>query len=80
MENDKVYSVGKFAKLIGKCVRTVQRWDKDGLLVAKRSATGRRFYTQLSIPRNNGYRSRPRQKDDRLLNSGFGIQPEKPLG
>jgi len=41
--------VGKFAKLIGKSVRIVQRWDKDGLLVAKHSATGRRFYTQLSI-------------------------------
>ena len=65
MENDKVHSVGKFAKLIGKSVRTVQGWDKDGLLVAKRSTTGRRFYTQLSISRNNGYRSRPRQKEDR---------------
>ena len=80
MENDKVHSVGKFAKLIGKSVRTVQRWDKDGLLVAKHSATGRSFYTQLSISRNNWYLSRPRQKEDRLLISGFGIQPEKPLG
>ena len=71
MENDKVYSVGKFAKLIGKSVRTVQRWDKDGLLVAKHSATGRRFYTQRSISRNNGYRSRLPAKRRLFVKLGF---------
>ena len=42
---DEIYSIGKFAKLVGKSVRTLQRWDKDGILLANRTATGRRFYT-----------------------------------
>ena len=42
---DEIYSIGKFAKLVGKSVRTLQRWDKDGILLANRTVTGRRFYT-----------------------------------
>jgi len=42
---DEIYSIGKFAKLVGKSVRTLQRWDKDGILLTNRTATGRRFYT-----------------------------------
>jgi predicted site-specific integrase-resolvase len=45
MENE-IYSVGKFAKLVGKSVRTLQRWDYDGVLVAFRTKTGRRYYTK----------------------------------
>jgi predicted site-specific integrase-resolvase len=41
----KVYSVGKFAKLIGRHPTTVQGWDRNGVLVAGRTPTGRRFYT-----------------------------------
>jgi len=44
--DEKTYSVGPFAKLIGKSPRTVQRWDKAGLLVSHRTISGRRFYTQ----------------------------------
>ena len=62
MENAKVYSVGKFAKLIGKSVRTVQRWDKDGLLVAKRSVTGRRFYTHAQYQETMGIFPAPGKK------------------
>jgi predicted site-specific integrase-resolvase len=46
MEKEPFYSVGQFAKLTGKSVRTVQRWDKDGILVALRTQTNRRYYTQ----------------------------------
>jgi putative resolvase len=42
---DEFYSIGKFAKLVGKSIRTLQRWDRDGILLANRTATGRRFYT-----------------------------------
>jgi predicted site-specific integrase-resolvase len=42
---DEIYSIGKFAKLVGKSIRTLQRWDKVGILTANRTATGRRFYT-----------------------------------
>lgn len=41
-----IYSVGKFSKLVGKSIRTLQRWDKAGILVAYRSSTNRRYYTQ----------------------------------
>ncbi len=41
-----VYSVGQFSKLIHKSVRTLQRWDKEGILTAQRTQTGRRYYTQ----------------------------------
>lgn len=45
----KRYSVGQFAEAIGRSVRTVQRWDKQGILVAKRTLTGRRYYTDTDI-------------------------------
>jgi len=44
--NEKIYAIGEFSKLVGKSIRTLQRWDYDGLLVANRTKTGRRFYTQ----------------------------------
>ena len=28
---DEIYSIGKFAKLVGKSVRTLQRWGKEGI-------------------------------------------------
>lgn len=43
---DKIYTIGEFSKIVGKSIRTLQRWDYDGILVANRTKTGRRFYTQ----------------------------------
>lgn len=40
------YSPCKFSKLIGVSVRTLQRWDLDGTLIAYRNPKGRRYYTQ----------------------------------
>ena len=31
--------------MVGKSVKTLQRWDNEGLLVAHRSPTNRRYYT-----------------------------------
>src|SRR5215472_10653974 len=39
------YRLHEFAKLIGKTVTTLQRWDRAGILPAHRSPTGRRYYT-----------------------------------
>jgi hypothetical protein len=36
---------GKFAKLVGVSVDTLERWDKKGLLKAGRTLSGRRMYT-----------------------------------
>jgi len=45
VEEKRIFSIGEFAKLIGKSVSTLQKWDRKGILKAYRSPTGRRFYT-----------------------------------
>ena len=41
----KIYSPKQFGSLIGRSVNTLQRWDREGVLPAKRSPTNRRYYT-----------------------------------
>ena len=41
----KIYKPKEFAELLGVSVKTLQRWDKKGLLVAYRTPTNRRYYT-----------------------------------
>src|SRR3989338_825019 len=40
-----MYSPAKFGKMIGKSVKTLQRWDVEGTFVAKRNLKMRRYYT-----------------------------------
>lgn len=40
------YKSSEAARILGVSVRTLQRWDIDGHLVAYRTPTNRRFYTQ----------------------------------
>ena len=56
------YKPQKFSKMIGVSVRTLQRWDKEGILKAYRTPTDRRYYTDeqyeyymqtTSTPANN---------------------------
>lgn len=42
---DKKYKTGEFANLLGVSVKTLQRWDKSGKLIAKRTAGDHRYYT-----------------------------------
>ena len=42
---EQIYRPHEFAALIGKTVNTLQRWDREGILPAHRSPTGRRYYT-----------------------------------
>ena len=42
---EKIYNVTEFSKLIGKSVKTLQRWDRLGILTAYRSPSKRRYYT-----------------------------------
>jgi predicted site-specific integrase-resolvase len=44
-----VYSVGDVAKKLRKSEKTLQKWDRDGVFVANRTPTGRRFYTHEQI-------------------------------
>jgi putative resolvase len=41
----KHYSPKDFGKLVGKSVKTLQRWDTEQKLIAKRTPTKRRYYT-----------------------------------
>ena len=43
--NIKNYKPKDFAELLGVSVKTLQRWDRDGILKANRTPTDRRYYT-----------------------------------
>ena len=57
-----MYSVAQFAKQVGVSVKTLQRWDREGRLIAKRTVTGRRYYDEadlaiaLNLPQRPGAR------------------------
>lgn len=40
------YKPKDFAKLLGVSVNTLQRWDRNGTLIAYRTPTNRRYYTE----------------------------------
>ncbi|EFH84497.1 IS607 family transposase [Ktedonobacter racemifer] len=44
-----MYSVTQFAKQVGVSVKTLQRWDREGRLKAKRTLSGRRYYTEADL-------------------------------
>ena len=53
----KNYSVGEFSKLIGVSIKTLQNWDRDGILIANRTPTNRRFYTEEQLNQYSGSQS-----------------------
>ena len=53
-----MFSPREFATMVGRSVKTLQRWDRDGILVAKRTPTNRRYYTEEDYQWFlNGYKS-----------------------
>lgn len=42
---EKIYKPKEFSKLIGLSVSSLQRLDREGILVANRTSTNRRYYT-----------------------------------
>ena len=46
---EKTYNVSEAAKKIGVSVKTLQRWDRDGKLVANRTPSNRRYYTDSQL-------------------------------
>ncbi|WP_375539909.1 MerR family DNA-binding transcriptional regulator [Sphaerospermopsis sp. LEGE 08334] len=44
--SDFMFKPHEFAKKIGVSVKTLQRWDVEGRLPAKRTLSGHRFYTE----------------------------------
>lgn len=54
MDTQKTFTTGQFAKAVGRCVKTVQAWDREGRLTARRTISGRRYYTQADIDKALG--------------------------
>lgn len=46
---NNTFSVGEAARRLGKTVKTLQRWDKSGVLKAGKTPTGRRVYSESQI-------------------------------
>jgi putative resolvase len=44
-----MYNISQFAKKVGVTVKTLQRWDREGRLVARRTITNRRYYTDEDL-------------------------------
>ena len=44
-----MYSIAPFAKQVGVSVNTLQRWDREGRLKAKRTLSGRRYYDEADL-------------------------------
>ncbi len=40
-----MYTIKEFARIVNRSVRTLQRWDKNGVLIAYRHPSGHRYYT-----------------------------------
>lgn len=49
MNNNKIYSIGEFAKLTGNSIRTLHYYDEIGLLKANKNASGHREYSARDI-------------------------------
>ncbi|MBA8824579.1 putative site-specific integrase-resolvase [Saccharopolyspora lacisalsi] len=46
---DKVYRIGEFAARVGRSASTVRRWEREGLLTAKRTRSGQRYFTEADV-------------------------------
>jgi len=44
-----MYTIGEMSKIVKRSVKTLQRWDREGVLKAKRTLTNQRYYTQEQL-------------------------------
>lgn len=51
---NKTYNISEAAEIMGVSVKTLQRWDREGKLVANRTPTNRRFYTENQLKELEG--------------------------
>lgn len=49
MDEPKLYKPSEFAKITGTSVKTLQKWDREGRLMAYRTPSGRRYYTEKHV-------------------------------
>lgn len=43
------YRIGEFAERVGKSTSTIRRWEREGRIVAKRSAGGQRYFDDSDV-------------------------------
>jgi len=61
MQMSRIYSIGQFAKRVGKSVSTLRRWDAGGEFVAKKHPSGHRYYDESDVRRLLGIKSNKRK-------------------
>ena len=67
---EKTYKLGEAAKYIGRHPKTLEKYDKKGILKAYRTKTNRRYYTQSQL--DNYLNQQPKYEkatEDRSLRS-----------
>ena len=57
------YKPKDFAELLGVSVKTLQRWDRDGILKANRTPTDRRYYTYAQYLQFKGIQTKNDRRD-----------------
>lgn len=58
----RIYKPKEFAAMIGRSVKTLQRWDYEGTLKARRTAKNRRYYTHEQYLEYIGQKATPDKK------------------
>lgn len=46
---NKTYNISEAAEIMGVSVKTLQRWDREGKLIANRTPSNRRYYTDKQL-------------------------------
>ena len=59
---DTLLPINEVAKLMRRTVKTLQRWDRDGVLTAQRAPSGRRWYSREAILRHLGIGESPAER------------------
>ena len=62
---EKFYSIGEFSQLTNINVKTLQKWDRDGILNAYRTPTNRRYYTHSQYLEFTGHK--PEDNDKKIV-------------
>jgi putative resolvase len=68
MDMERTFKTGEAAEILGVSVKTLQRWDREGRLVASARTTGNhRLYTQSQILEAQGQRLRGGKQATRVM-------------
>ena len=75
---EKLYTVSEFATLINKKVKTLQKWDRDGILKAYRTPTNRRYYTHTQYLEYTGQSLNENNVRENVIYARVSSQSQKP--